>query len=348
MNLTEENIHRIKSLCFEKPGIFLPSFDIEAIRNVADDCFLWIKTEDKRSPRIIQAVGSNNGDSLKVIPYFLINERPEAQMTSYYLGKGLCNLAEIRELFDGLYSRFCGSYNLCDLPHQEADQSKIALWVHDCLTADIDHKASLNRHALAGGVAISYDLGMSFYSPYFPPFYTFELGISDQSIVENREFLLNLLADYTHKINIEEESFISQLEGLYPKTHQGDLCRYFFRNFNAAFPKHLYFGRFFEKLKHTRFDKAALAKVADAIHLDMKDVNDWTTLLKQLSKIRSCKLDLRQLNLTNADLRRANLKSADLREVNLAGADLEKADLRGADLRGANFEKANLKGALID
>jgi len=348
MQLTKEKIYQIESFCIEEPDLFLSSFEVETIETVYEDCYLLIKTDDKRSPRIIQAGGINNGGPLKLTPYYLIRERPEAQIASFQIGKGLSNLAEIKELFGNLYSRYSGSYALNDLPHQDAMQSKIASWVHDCLSHDLDHHVSLNRKNLSNGVTISYDFGLSFLQHYYPPFYTFELGIQDSSIHENKKFLLKLLTLYALRTLDEEDQFITRLMNTYPMTCREDLCRYYSRNFKTYFPKRLYYGRFFEKLKPTPFVKEDLLGISEVIGLNMKRINNWKALIEQLSKNRFKKLDLRGLDLSSADLRKADLKGANLRDVNLKGTNLEKVDLRGADLKGAIMDKANLKSALID
>jgi len=312
------------------------------------DTWVFLDFLDKRCPELFLIREPGGEPSAEIIPYFPIRERPDRQIVSYVLGKGLSNLAEVRELFGGLFSRYCGSYNPGELPQQEGELSRIALWVHDCLTEDFDHQTALNRQNLEEGICISYDFGMAFSNHFFPPFYTMELGISDASILEHRLFLLEVLTAYSRWVRADEGVVVSAMQKAYPGTCQGDRCRYYLRNYKAHFRTRLYFGRFFEKILDAPFEKQGVEEIADMIELDMGRITDWKSLVEVIRSTPRRNLDLRGLNLSDMDLQGADLRRADLTGANLAGADLEDADLRGAKLSEADMRGTNLKGAKLD
>ncbi len=312
------------------------------------ESWVFLDPRDKRCPRLFRIRGEEDGSRRTIIPYFLIRERPCRQLVSYFLGRELCNLAEVKELFGRLYSRYCGSYEPEELPQPEEDLSRIALWVHDCLTEDFDHQTALNRRNLEEGASISYDFGMAFSNHYFPPFYTMELGIAEDSIRENHVFLLETLTRYARWVAEEEESILRGIEASYPTTSHRDRCRYYLRNFKTHFRTRLYFGRFFEKLRGAPFDRQKLAELAEVLDLDLRDIADWPSLVTALRSCPRGRLDLRGLDLSDMDLRRADLKGADLEGAYLAEADLEDADMRGANLSGADLSGTHLKGAKFD
>ena len=338
----------VEAYCRDRPELSICSFKIMEVKVIERDAWVFLHSQDKRCPELflIREVGNESGK--EIIPYFAIQERPDRQIVSYSLGKGLCNLAEVKELFGRLYSRYCGSYKVEELPQRRGSLSRIALWVHDCLTEDFDHQISLNRQNLREGVCISYDFGMAFSNHYFPPFYTMELGISDESILENRLFLLELLTSYVRRVREDEESLVSALEELYLATCRADRCRYYLRNYGAHFQTRLYFGRFFEKMRNTPFERERLREIAKTVELDLGGVSDWESLIEAVRSAPRARLGLRNLDLSEMDLRRADLKGADLSGANLAGADLEDADMRGAKLSGADMRGANLKGVKLD
>jgi len=345
---SEELLRLAEDYGREEPGLFLCSCEIREVRSVDDDYYLFLRSPEKRCPRILLIRGLRDGRHREVLPYFPIREGPDRQTASYLIGRGLCNLAEVKELFGSLFSRYCGSYRADELPQREAGQSRIALWVHDCLTEDFDHQTSLNRQNLHEEICVSYDFGMSFANHYYPPFYTLELGISDDSILEHRIFLLGLLARYARWVEADEETFIDQVRQAYPTTHRADRSRYYLRSYKAYFPVRLYFARFFEKLGRARFEGERVSEIARAIGLDVAGVSDWRTLVRRLREAPPRPLDLRGLNLSEMGLRRADLRGADLRDADLSGADLEAADLRGVDLRGASLEGAKLRNAKME
>jgi hypothetical protein len=333
----------VESYCRERPGLSFCSCEVREVKRRERDTWVFLDFLDKRCPELFLIREPGGESPAETIPYFPIRERPDRQIVSYSLGKGLCNLAEVSEFFRGLYSRYCGSYRPGELPQQKADLSKIALWVHDCLTEDFDHQTALNRQNLPEGVCISYDFGMAFSNHYFPPFYTLELGISEESIPENRLFVLDLLARYARWVLVDEEEAVRNLETSYPATCHADRCRYYLRNYKAHFRTRLYFGRFFEKMRNTPFERGKLDELAERAGLDMTGVTEWETLVKEIRSGPRGTLDLRGLDLSDMDLRRSDLRGADLTGASLAGADLEEADLRGAKLSGVDWTDTNLK-----
>jgi uncharacterized protein YjbI with pentapeptide repeats len=149
---------------------------------------------------------------------------------------------------------------------------------------------------------------------------------------------------YARWLTVDEEMVIKQLEASYPNTCHADRCRYCLRNYKAHFRTRLYFGRFFDKMRDTPFEKARLREIAEGIGLDMKGVWEWEAFIQAIRSGPRGTLDLRGLDLSDMDLRRADLRGADLSGTTLAGADLEDADLRGAKLSGVDWRDANVKG----
>lgn len=339
---------RVKAYCEERPDLTFCSCDVRGVKTSERDTWVYVDSPDKRCPELFWMREISSPPGIEVIPYFGIREGPDRQIVSYSLGTGLCNLAEVKEVFGRLFSRYCGSYELEDLPQRTGALSKIALWVHDCLTEDFDHQISLNRQNLEEGVCISYDFGMAFANHYFPPFYTMELGISDDSIRENRGFLIDLITRYARWVTEEEGALVRRLEASYPQTCHGDRCRYYLRHYRAHFATRLYFGRFFEKIRNTPLEKERLREVAGTIGLDLRGIADWESILEWIRSSPRGRLDLKGLDLSKMDLRRADLRWADLTEACLAEADLEGADMRGASLKGLDLRGANLKNVKMD
>lgn len=338
---------RLEAYCSKRPDLSAFPLEIRETRPLDQDTWVFVSAPEKRCPELFRVRGSECLPEAQIVPYFRVRERPSRQIVSYTLGKGICNLAEVREVFGRLYSRYCGSYALEELPQRTGSLSRIALWVHDCLTEDFDHQTSLNRKNLREGVCISYDFGMAFSNHYFPPFYTKELGISDESILDNRPFLLKLILRYVQG-KWDEAEWVRRIQASYPTMCRTDRCRYYLRNYRAYLPTRLYFGRLFEKMRNTPFERQSVLAIAERIELDMRGVSGWDSLLQAIRCLPRRPLDLRGLVLTDMDLRRADLRGADLADTNLAGADLEEADLRGANLAGAELRGANLKGVKRD
>jgi hypothetical protein len=338
----------VEAYCRDRPELSICYYRILEVKVIERDAWVFLDSPDKRCPELflIREVHTESGG--EITPFFSIREHPVRQIVSYSLGKGLCNLAEVKELFGRLYSRSCGSYQVKELNQKGGSLSRIALWVHDCLTEDFDHHISLNRQNVQEGVCISYDFGMAFSNHYFPPFYTMELGVSDASILEHRLFLLEVLAAYCRWVRADEEVVVREMEKAYPTTCHGDRCRYYLRNYKAHFRTRLYFGRFFEKIMNTPFEKQRAKEIADTIELDMGGISDWESLVEIIRSSPRENLDLRGLNLSDTDLRRADLRGADLTGAILTGADLEDADLRGARLSKVDMRGTNLRGAKLD
>lgn len=322
----------------------------EGISSIRYNGSLWVYLEaaDRRSPSLLQIKHGHATDSIGIIPFYLIKSRPDRQIVSFMLGRGLCNLAEIREIDGLLYSRHAGSYVQSELVHEHPAASRIALWVHDCLTEDVDHGITLNRYVCRGGACISYDFGLAFSNRSYPPFYAWELGIEDASIAEHAEFLLDMISSYAVHLERPEEDLLLGIRSGYSGTCHEGLCRYYLRSFRTHFTVRLYYGRFFEKLAGTPFCRervSALARSAGIHHEGCRDWKDFATALRNTPRRH---LHLEGLDLSGADLRAADLRGAVLRDVNLKGADLGRADIRNADLRGANLSGANLRGAVME
>jgi len=329
-------------------GVRLPVSEVRESKTIPGCCHVFPEVSDDRLPRLLRVQYYGQSGISAVIPYYAVVEHPDRQMVSYFLGKGRCNLAEIAEVEAGLWSRSCGSYRLEELPHQDEERSKIGLWVHDCLTEDLDHGKALNRRNLPNGVCISYDFGMAFSSRYYPPFYTFELGLSDDSIRKHGSFVLSLLCGYAELLQTGEDKIVGILLKAYPETHNEPLGRYYLRNFKANFPVRLHYGQLIAKLKGLPFEQKKLRGVAEAVGIPMNSMDSWEDFAETLSAMKSARLDLRGLNLSGADLRKACLRGADLRDTDLSGADLAGADLRDTDLRGSSFDPEKIRQAGID
>jgi hypothetical protein len=342
---------RIQEFCDGEPDLFLDPLRIEEVIRDGHDCYLFLKATDRRSPGLLLVTGAGNGVPERIIPFFLVREHEDRQIVSYLLGRRLCNLAPVREISGRLYSRSARTYEADELVHDDGPRSRIALWVHDCLTEDFDHGRTLNRAELRSGAAVSFDFGMSFSGGWFPPFFAWELGLSDETIAGHAPFVVDLLARYSRLVCADEDEIVSGIREAYPTTHREGLCRYYLRNFAAYFPLRLYYGRFFQKLMGTPLDRpvrAGVEAIAGRIGLDLGGAAGWDDLIVRLVKLERGRLDLRGLDLSGASLTRADLLGADLRGCDLAGADLTRADLRGADLRGARTEGVTLMGARTD
>jgi hypothetical protein len=342
---------RIQEFCDSEPDLFFDPLRIEEVRWDRHDCYLFIETTDKRSPGLLLVAGAGNGAPGRIIPYFLVREREDRQIVSYLLGRELCNVAEVREISGRLYSRSARTYEAEELVHDDGPRSRIALWIHDCLTEDFDHGRALNRAELRSGAAVSFDFGMSFSGGWFPPFFAWELGLSDELVAGRAEFIVDLLSRYSRFIGAGEDEIVAGIREAYPTTHREGLCRYYLRNFAAYFPLRLYYGRFFQKLFGTPLTgpvRSGVETIAGRIGLPFRDAAGWGDLIVGLAGLGRGRLDLRGLDLSGARLVRADLLGADLRGSNLVGADLTRADLREADLRGARIEGATLTGARTD
>jgi hypothetical protein len=348
MNLTHDIINQISELLLKEYHIEADCLPIRKTIHHKNESLLFLEFSCKQYPGLIRIIASDNGRKPRMIPYHIIGEKPVRQVTSYWSGKGISNLADIIEISGGLYSRYAYSYEPHEMPHRNADQARLGLWIHDCLTEDFDHHPAVNRATLPGGIVISYDFGMSFSHPYFPPFYTFELDIDDEKVIEERYFLIDLFSAYARRRQTPEQNYLSLLNEAYPSITNQDLCRYYFRNFQTYFFKRLRLSGFFEKIRHTPFSAHDVDGLSQLLGMGSDSIGSWNDFQKKLTELSANFLELRGLNLSGADLRKARLMKADLREVDLRGADLRQANLRGADLRGADLKDADLRGAQLD
>jgi hypothetical protein len=348
-NHTSTARREVMAYCSARPEFFPQDLQMTVSRDGGCSIRFHVQGMHRHAPHVIKCI-VDNGDINGIHPYYRIQERPDRQIVSYLLGRERCNLAEVREIADELYSRAAWSISPAELPHQSDLTSRIGLWVHDCLTEDLDHGKSLNRASLPCGTCVSYDFGMAFSSRYYPPFYAHELGLSDSAIAGRADFVMNLLADYAalvESLQKDENRFIRNIQNAFPTTHRESLCRYYVRNFTSRFPERLFWGRFFEKLKHQFWPGQKMEPIARAAGLELKKIHSWTDWVRVLRTIKPPMLDLRGFDFSGTDLRRADLRGTDLREANLCDADLSGADLRNAVLRGAETKGLNLDEADI-
>lgn len=312
--------------------------------------YAYLDSIDHDSPNLITFTpGINNGYS-ELTAYHRIRNWANRQIVSYILGRDLVNLAEVKEIERRLYSRSCLCHQTTELPHHGPEQSKIGLWIHDCLTEDMDHNKNLNRRTLPDGTCLSFDFGLAFSCRYYSPFYSFELGISDMDIRQNQDFIVNVLSEYATRALTDEETLINEIKRAYPQTIRESKCRFYRRNFKAWFAKRIHKGAFFKKLDFESFNQRDLIKIAAAVGVRLHGISCGRSFSDQLAIVKPPVIDLRGLDLSGADLRRTRLCGADLREADLTGcilseADLRCADFRGARTKGADFNRAKLEGA---
>ena len=195
---------------------------------------------------------------------------------------------------------------------------------------------------------MSFDFGLAFSSRYYPPFYTAELGLEGKAIEIHQPFLLDVLCNYAEHLMKNEQEIMDSVKETYPQTHHHSLCHYYLRNFLSLFPVRLRYGRFFDKIKKTPFNPKDLERIADVIHLSIRDVHTWEAFILKLSELKPITMDLRGLNLSDLDLRNGYFKQSDLQEADLSGSNVAGADFRGADIRGANLEGTNMEKAMTE
>ncbi|MFH1135642.1 MAG: metallophosphoesterase family protein [Pseudomonadota bacterium] len=313
-----------------------------------DSTLIFLDAAHPKAPSLLIVRTDHRPGLDKIVPYHEIREHPVRQAVSFFCGRGLSNLAEIKEVGGRLYSRSCISYNSEELPHGGPVRSRLGLWVHDCLTEDLDHRHDLNRHTLPDGTSLSFDFGLAFFCRYYPPFYTHELGLADGDIVECWRFLVEVLNNYAQSTIKPESRRLAGIRKEYPGIPGESLILYYLRNFKTYFPRRLGCGGFFGKLKGVPFEPGRITGLAEAVGVGLKRVQSWQDFQAAISAQKLSALDLRGLNLSGADLRRAGLVGADLREADLTGSRLAGADLRGGDLRGACLNGADFTGAKLD
>jgi hypothetical protein len=348
MDLSSHIMEQINRFMFKEYGMEPGSLRVVDKTIEKSESVLFLHRIHKQYPALIRLLASHNGSAPKIIPYHVIGEKRNRQIASYWIGKGISNLAEVREWSGCLYSRYAPSYEPHELAHSDANESKMGLWIHDCLSEDFDHHPEINRATLPGGAVVSYDFGMSFSHPYFPPFYTFELSIGDEAIINNRRFLIGLLSEYAQKRLTSEAEYLGSLNRTFPSIINPDVCRYYFRNFQAYFFKRVRLSRLFEKIRQVPFSAHDVNGLLQLLDIGPEKIGSWDDIQKKLLELSKNALDLQGLNLSGADLRKARLMGANLRDVNFQGADLRQANLTGADITGADFRDADLRGARID
>jgi hypothetical protein len=347
--LLSDAARKLAGRCFRECFDLDPGWISEArLETAGDSTLIFLEVAHPKAPTLLIVLKDHLNGLQNIVPYHEIREHTVRQMVSFFCGRRLSNLAEVKEVGDRLYSRSCISYRSEELPHGGPVRSRIGLWVHDCLTEDLDHRHDLNRHTLPDGTSLSFDFGLAFFCRYYPPFYTHELGLADADIIEHRYFLLEVLNKYSALSLRPEPQQVECIKREYPGTHRESLTRYYLRNFKTYFRRRLGCGGFFRKLKGAPFEPALVKRLAEAAEVILKGIQTWEELQSAISTSELSTLDLRGLDLSRADLRRACLIGADLREADLTGCRLSEADLRGCDLRGACLNGADFTGAKLD
>lgn len=277
----------VKECCRRKEGHCLGdinSVDIHTIREIDDEKLLFVKGRDGMTPSLFSVRVDGASGEKRVVPYFTIQNNHTRHIVSYCIGKGICNLSEVRELFGSLYSRCSASYRTRELPQRNGVDSRIALWIHDCLTGDFDHKKNLNRMELSSGVTVSYDFGGSFTGLHFPNCYANELGLDDRAIAERSLFIVDQLSKYARLFTGGEGVFVSGMMGAYPETGDDKKLTEYFESFKANLPVRLYYGRLFDSFLGLPFDRLRMEPVLRAAEVDIDPVTDWDSLITGLSE----------------------------------------------------------------
>lgn len=285
-------IGTVEEYCKTRPEYCLDEIDVVDILDNGDEKNVFVKTEGNRCPPLFVVIGIDGFDGLddiigsnkiKVIPYFVIKNHHNRHIVSYSIGKKLCNLSEVREVSGTLYSRCSGSYSPIELSQGGVIDSKIALWIHDCLTGDFDHHDTLNRRVLATGVTISYDFGKCFANSHFPKDYAGELGLSGATIAGCSEFVVNQLKEYSNLFKIDEGAFISGIMETYPETGNDKELLIYFNCFKKNFPMRLYYGRLFDPFVGFPFDWRQIEPILNRAEIDIDPISDWDCLIDGLS-----------------------------------------------------------------
>lgn len=280
-------IAAVKECCRKRPGYCLGDIDvsdIDRLEEIDGEKFLFMKHGEGGIPSLFAVRDVERSGEKKVVPYFLIQNNHNRHIVSYRIGKGLCNLSEVREVFGSLYSRCSASYGTEELPHRDGADSKIALWIHDCLTGDFDHKSTLNRRELPSGITVSYDFGKCFTSLHFPNNYAEELGLEDASIAERSVFIVGQLRKYTHLFHKGEGVFVSDIMEEYPETGNEEKLMEYFNSFKVNLPMRLYYGRLFDSFLGLPFDRLQIEPVLKAAEVDIGPIIDWDSLIAGLSE----------------------------------------------------------------
>jgi hypothetical protein len=349
---TDALISSVREYLSGRLGIDGSDYEVASLLSEQDRALVHLKTAHRGIPRLVEINLEEPCGALQPVAYHLVRERPDRQIMSYVIGKDLSNLAAVKEIEGKLYSRSCLSYDPQDLVHSDPLQSRLALWVHDCLTEDLDHHASLNRITLPCGASLSFDFGLAFSCRYYPPFYTVELGLKDHHIIDHKDFLISLLSEYARRSKHGEKDILHSVQKHYPRTHHFSLCRYYIQNFGSLFPIRLRYGRFLEKLRKGQFALKSASRLAEHLGMNLDGIENCEQFNARLADLKPVPMQLQGLNLSGLDLRNADFRNADLREADFSGSNLVGADFRGADLRGAclrdvDMEAAKTEGAIF-
>ena len=89
----------VEAYCRDRPELSICSCKVLEVKVIERDAWVFLDSPDKRCPELFLIREVRNESGGEIIPYFAIRERPSRQIVSYSLGKGLCNLAEVKELF---------------------------------------------------------------------------------------------------------------------------------------------------------------------------------------------------------------------------------------------------------
>ncbi len=277
-------IKQVVEYCNTRPEYCLNEIDVVEISDNSDEKCVFVKPDGNKQPALFTVNSYHGSNKKRVIPYFKILNCHNRHIISYNIGKRFCNLSEVREVGGTLYSRCAGSYDPVELSQKRAVDSKIALWIHDCLTGDFDHHDTLNRSVLAFGVSISYDFCKCFTNPHFPKDYAEELGLSSSTIAGYSEFVINQLTKYANLITRDGGAFVSGIIENYPETgNEKELLRYF-NCFKKNFPIRLYYGRLFDSFVGLPFDRHQIEAILNGAEIDNASIFDWDCLISGLAE----------------------------------------------------------------
>ncbi|MBN1573983.1 MAG: hypothetical protein JW984_12375 [Deltaproteobacteria bacterium] len=284
-----DTISAINGYCVERPdyGGFLNGIAVKGIRDSGCERLVFVENRGEDSPSLFVFNGLGGGSERSIIPYYLIRDDLDRNIISYNIGRGICNLSEVREVSGALYSRCSESYDENLLPQQDGLDSKIALWIHDCLTGDFDHGRRLNRRELASGITLSYDFGKCFTSTHFPVNYAGELGLDGESIAGRLDLVIDQLRKYSRIFLEDGGAFVSKITESYPETGSKEKLLRYFKCFKDNFPMRLYYGRIFDYFPGRPFDKGSVRDIFDSVGIDTDSVVGWESLISLLSECQS-------------------------------------------------------------
>jgi len=284
--LYSDTITAVRSYCIDRPeyGRYLDGIAVRGIRDSGCERLVFVENREADSPElfVVNDLGFGGGGS--IIPYYPIRDDLTRNIISYSIGRGICNLSEVRETSGLLYSRCSVSYDHNFLPQQNEVDSKIALWIHDCLTGDFDHGRRLNRGELASGITISYDFGRCFTSPHFPVDYAGELGLDAETIAGRLDFVVDQLKKYARIFIEDGGEFVSRIAQSYPETGDEERFLRYLNCFKDNFPMRLYYGRIFDSFLGLPFDRGSVEEIFDPVGIDIDSIIGWDSLIALLSE----------------------------------------------------------------